>query len=97
MAAPRYVDQPQHEWSTWANELKERLLVECAGFSPGAQIGVQVQQGEPAEEILRSARKGRYDAIVLVRRSRFEPGRAATLRKVIQESPCPLLVVGGPE
>jgi nucleotide-binding universal stress UspA family protein len=97
IVAPRYVDQPQHEWSTWADELKERLLVECAGFSPGAHIGVHVQRGEPAEEIVRFARQGRYDAIVLVRRSRLQPGRAATLRSVIQQSPCPLLVVGGPE
>lgn len=97
IAAPRYVDQPQHEWSTWANELRERLLVECAGFSPGAAIGVHVQQGQPGEEIVRFARRGRFDAIVLVRKSRFEPGRAAVLRSVIQQSPCPLLVVGSTE
>jgi nucleotide-binding universal stress UspA family protein len=97
IVAPRYVDQPHHEWSTWENELKERLLVESAGFSPGADSDVHVQQGEPGEEIVRFARQGRYDAIVLVRRSGLEPGRAAILRSVIQRSPCPLLMVGGPE
>ncbi len=97
IVAPRYVDQPHHEWSTWENELKERLLVESAGFSPGADVGVHVQQGQPGEEIVRFARHGRYDAVVLVRRSRLEPGRAAILRNVIQHSPCPLLIVGGPE
>ena len=97
IVAPRYVDQPQHEWGTWATEIKERLLVECAGFAPGADVDVQVRQGEPAAEIVRLAREGRYDAVVLVRRSRLEPGRAGILRKVIQESPCPLLIVGGPE
>lgn len=97
MVAPRYVDQPQHEWGTWAKEVKERLLVECAGFAPGSDVGVQVLQGEPGAEIVRLAREGRYDAVVLVRRSRLEPGRAGILRKVIQESPCPLLIVGGPE
>jgi nucleotide-binding universal stress UspA family protein len=97
IVAPRYLDQPQHEWSTWANELKDRLLVECAGVSPAAHIPVHVQRGEPGEEIVRFARQGRYDAIVLVRESRLEPGRAATLREIIQRSPCPLLVVGGPQ
>jgi nucleotide-binding universal stress UspA family protein len=97
MVAPRYVDQPQHEWGTWAQEIKERLLVECAGFAPGADVGVQVLQGEPAAEILRFAREGNCDAIVLVRRSRLETGRAKTLRTIIQRSSCPLLVVGGPE
>ena len=97
MAGPRYVDQPQHEWSSWSKELWERLCVECAGVSPGAEIAVHVRQGEPAQEIIRFAREGSYDAIVLVRRSRLEPGRARTLREVIQQSPCPLIVVGGPE
>ncbi len=95
--APRYVDQPQHEWGTWAKEIKQRLLVECAGFAPGADVDVQVRQGEPGAEILRCAREGHCDAIVLVRRSRLEPGRATILRKVIQQSPCPLLLVGGQE
>jgi nucleotide-binding universal stress UspA family protein len=97
VVAPRYVDQPQHEWSTWARELKQRLLVECAGCAPDADVGIHVRSGEPAAEIVRFARQGRYDAIVLVRRSKLEPGRAAVLRTVLRQAPCPLLVVGGPE
>lgn len=96
MAGPRYVDQPHHEWSTWADELKQRLCFECAGFSQGMDIGVHLREGEPGAEIVRFAREGRYDAIVLVRRSRLEPDRARTLRKVVRESPCPILVIGGP-
>jgi nucleotide-binding universal stress UspA family protein len=97
MVTPRYVDQPQHEWGTWSKEIRERLLIECAGFAPGADVGVQVRQGDPGAEILRFARDGHCDAIVLVRRSRLEPGRAGILRTVIQQSPSPLLLVGGPE
>jgi nucleotide-binding universal stress UspA family protein len=97
IVAPRYVDQPQHEWGSWERELKERLLVECAGCAPDADVGVHVRSGEPGAEIIRFARPGGYDAIVLVRRSKLEKGRAATLRAVMQRSPCPLLVVGGPE
>jgi nucleotide-binding universal stress UspA family protein len=95
LAAPRYVDQPQHEWRSWESEVRERLIVECAGFSPSAAIAVHVRQGDPGGEIVRFAREGHFDAIVLVRRSRMEAERAPTLRHVIRESPCPLLVVGG--
>jgi nucleotide-binding universal stress UspA family protein len=96
IVAPRYVDQPQHEWASWIQELKERLIVECAGVSPGADVGVDIRQGDPGAEIVRFAREGHYDAVVLVRRSNLEPRRAQTLRTVIQRSPCPILVVGGP-
>jgi nucleotide-binding universal stress UspA family protein len=91
----RYVDQPQHEWQPWAQEMRQRLLVECAGCSPSADIGVFLRQGDPGREIVRFARDGSYDAIVLVRRSRLEPGRAVILRTVIRDATCPLLVVGG--
>ena len=97
MPAPRYVDQAQHEWKQWTQELADRLMVDCAGFSPDVHIGVSVREGEPGAEIVRFAREGRYDAIVLVRRSRLEPERAQTLRTVIRDSTCPLLMVGGEE
>jgi len=95
MHAPRYVDQPHHEWRDWEHEVKERLMVECAGFPPSAAVDVHVREGEPGPQIVQFAREGNYDAIVLVRRSRLEPDRARTLRHVIRESPCPLLIVGG--
>lgn len=96
MSAPRYVDQRQHEWRSWSSELRERLCAECAGISRGVEVGVYVLLGEPADEITRFSREGAYDAIVMVRRSRLEPGRGQILRTAIMHGPCPLLVVGGP-
>ncbi len=95
LPAPRYVDQQQHEWRNWSREVRERLMVECAGCAPGAEIAVQIREGDPGAEIVRFAGEGHYDAIVLVRRSRLEPERAPTLRTVIRTSPCPVFVVGG--
>jgi nucleotide-binding universal stress UspA family protein len=95
MGAPRYVDQPHHEWSNWTREMRERLAIECAGCSPSAQIGIHLRRGDPAAEIVHLAKEGTYDAIALVRRSRMEPGRARTLREVIRTAPCPLFVIGG--
>jgi nucleotide-binding universal stress UspA family protein len=97
MRGPRYVDQTQHEWKQWTLELAERLMVDCAGFARDVHIGVHVREGDPGAEIVRFAREGAYDAIVLVRRSRLEPERAQTLRTVIRDATCPLFVVGGEE
>jgi nucleotide-binding universal stress UspA family protein len=81
----------------WAHEVRERLRVACGGFSPGTQIGVYLRTGEPGSEIVRLAREGHYDTIVLVRRSKLEPGRAQILQTVMRHSPCPFLMVGGSE
>jgi len=34
LGAPQYVDQPQHEWPQWANEVITRLGVACAQCPP---------------------------------------------------------------
>ena len=91
----RYVDQSHHEWRTWSGEMQQRLLFECAGVSPSLEVSVFVQAGEPGREIVRFAQEHRDDAIVLVRQSKLEAGRAETLRHVLREASCPLLVVGG--
>lgn len=93
MSAPRYVDQPQHEWSQWASELVDRLSV-----SWGADIPVRVylRQGDIGSEIALFAAEQRYDAVVLVLRSRLEPGRARVLRAVLDNTSCPILLVGAP-
>jgi nucleotide-binding universal stress UspA family protein len=46
--------------------------------------------------IIRFAAEQHSDAVVLARRSHMEPGRAQVLRVVLDESPCPVLLVGEP-
>lgn len=92
--APRYLDQSQHEWRQWADEVADRLMRGCAGCPPDMPIEVHFGQGDPGLEIVKFAEAGGHDAIVVVRRSRLEPGRAATLRAVLAHAPCPVLVVG---
>ncbi len=93
--APRYVDQPQHEWPQWSNEVIDRLIAyaDCPACVP---MQMYLVLGEPAREITRFAREHGEDAIVLVRQSRLEPGRAAVLRAVLDQAPCPLLIIGAP-
>lgn len=95
IAGLKYVDQPQHEWKTWADEFKQRLIVQSAGYAPAADIGIHLREGDPAEEIVKFAELGRYDAIALVRRSKLQPGHGRTLQAVIRYSPCPFILAGG--
>jgi nucleotide-binding universal stress UspA family protein len=94
IGAPRYVDQPQHEWPHWAHEVIERLCGCCADCPPDVPVRMFMACGEIGVEIARFAAEHYHDAIVLVRRSRLEPGRARALRAVLAHAPCPVLVVG---
>ena len=94
IGAPQYVDQPQHEWPQWANEVITRLGEACAQFPPDMSVHTFLVQGDAGEAIARFAVEHESDAVVLARRSRLEPGRAAVLRAVLDQTPCPVLLVG---
>jgi nucleotide-binding universal stress UspA family protein len=95
LGAPRYVDQPHHEWPHWAGEVIDRLCAALAGRPAGVPIRTFLGRGEVGAEIARFAAEHHEDAIILVRRSRLEPGRARVLRTVLEAMPCPALLVGG--
>jgi nucleotide-binding universal stress UspA family protein len=97
LGAPRYVDQPQHEWPHWAREVIDRLGACVEGWPAGVPVRSFLTAGKIGPEIARFAAEYRADAIVLVRRSRLEPGRARVLRAVLEQTPCPILLAGGPE
>jgi len=97
VAAPRYVDQAQHEWPQWTVEVIERLANCCAGCPAEIEARAFLAQGEIGEEIARFARENDTDAIVLVRRSRLQPGRAKTIRAVLTLTQCFVIVIGGEE
>ncbi len=94
IGAPQYVDQPQHEWPTWANELSSRLGEICAKLPPSVPVRTFLARGEAGETIAHFAAEHESDAVVLARRSRLEEGRAAVLRRVLDRTPCPVLLVG---
>ena len=94
IGAPRYVDQPQHEWPAWADNVIRHLSACIGGRPPGLDIQVYLVAGDIAEEIAGFAAEHESDAIVLVRRSQLEVGRARVLRAVLDRTPCPVLLVG---
>ncbi|HEX5831315.1 MAG TPA: universal stress protein [Gemmatimonadaceae bacterium] len=92
MGAPRYVDQPQHEWSTWADEFLERLVALC-GCTPAVTPQVVLCTGDPGAEVVRVARERGSDLIVLAWRGHPEEGRGETVKTVVRGAPCPVCVV----
>jgi nucleotide-binding universal stress UspA family protein len=94
IGAPQYVDQPQHEWPLWANEVISRLLDACAQCPPNVPVRIFLAHGDAGEVIARFAAEHKSDAVVLARRSRLEPGHATVLRTVLDRTPCPVLLVG---
>jgi nucleotide-binding universal stress UspA family protein len=89
--APRYLDQPQHEWPAWAEEFMNRVL--AAGAPPSAvQFKLAVTSGRPGSEIAELARERVVDLVVMAWHGHWEPQTCAT-RVVIQTSGCPVLLV----
>jgi nucleotide-binding universal stress UspA family protein len=94
ITAPLYVDQPQHEWPEWASEVERRLSEGCAGCPQDVEVRTYLARGDAGEEITRFARENGSDAIVLVRRSRFQPGRAKVIRAVLEGTTSYVIIVG---
>ena len=90
LASPRYVDQPQHEWPAWAREFLERLQA-IGGAKGGIRCRLAVAHGEAGSAIVEFARQS--DLVVLAWRGALEPDRARTMRRVIRDTTCPVIVL----
>lgn len=86
--APRYTDQPQHEWGAWREEFAVRAG--CPG-PPACPARVDVAGGEPEAAVLAAAREA--DLVVVAWHGSLARGRAPTLRALLCGAPCPVLVV----
>ncbi|MGP0095141.1 MAG: universal stress protein [Xanthobacteraceae bacterium] len=88
---PRYLDQPQHAWPAWSREFLERVR----GFAFPAnieKIRLVLARGEAGAAILEFAQSNASDLIALAWRGRLEPERAQTMRRVIGDASCPVIV-----
>jgi nucleotide-binding universal stress UspA family protein len=91
LLSPRYVDQPQHEWPVWTREFLDRLRA-VGRARDGINIRLAVAQGEAGSAIVDFARANDSDLIILGWRGALEPDRARTMRRVIRDSGCPVVV-----
>lgn len=93
LTTPRYVDQPQYEWPAWVQECTDRFCAVAGGCPPVAPARVFVRHGEPRGEILSFAAERETDLIVLEWRGRFDPTHAEVVRGVLEQCPCPVLLL----
>ncbi len=92
LAAPRYLDQAQHEWPAWVEEFMGRLT--CLGCMPaGLSLRLLMARGKPGDEILRVARVRQADLIALAWHGCLGSERATVLKAILAAAPCPILVL----
>lgn len=94
--APRYVDQPQHEWPTWANEFLDRMM---ALGAPPAKVTfkLMVTGGQPGSEIADFSHDNRADLVVAAWHGGWDIEREGVLPVVVRRCGCPVLLVHAPE
>ncbi len=90
MPAPRFVDQEHYDWMAWQEEFRMRFS-QCPR---GGRHRVCVRVGEPGDVILRETRNLGAELIALAWKQDPRKGRAPRLRRLLEEAPCPVLVVG---
>ena len=92
ISAPCYVDQAQHEWPAWSREFLRRA---CCSRGVGAKLKLRVvlAVGKPEMEVLRCAREQHVDLIVLAWHGQLDAARAAIVKPLLRDAPCPLLLL----
>jgi len=91
LTTPLYVDQPQHEWPAWTREFVKRLACICP--LDHLHVSVVLAHGNPAAETVRLAKKQSTDLLVLAWRGEWEVPHAATLKAILREARCPIMVL----
>ncbi len=91
MPAPRYLDQPQHEWPNWANQFMNRML--ALGAPPSSvSFKLVVTGGQAGSEVAQVSRERQADLVVMAWRGNWDAPQSAT-KVVIRTAGCPVLLV----
>jgi nucleotide-binding universal stress UspA family protein len=93
MKPPLYVDQPHHEWQSYADEFLQRFVQAIGHMPEGVSTRFFVGAGDPASEILRFARELEADLAVLVWHGDAGEPHGHVFREVLEGSRCPVLVL----
>lgn len=92
LTAPRYIDQPQHEWPAWAHEFLARISG-LAQRPTAPKLRLFLLAGDPANKIVSFTQEHELDLVVLTSYGHWDPGRAETLKMVIRYCGSPVLVL----
>jgi nucleotide-binding universal stress UspA family protein len=91
---PYYIDQPQHEWPSWMQEVHDHLSASSSRHPLGITTHIHMGRGSSEAAVLHFVANHHNDAIVLVRRSHLEPGHGNVLRAILDQTPCPVFLTG---
>lgn len=91
LAAPLYVDQPQHEWPAWAEEFMKRVVAGGA-LRPGVHFKLKVIGGQAGSELADVAREQGVDLVVMAWHGHWDHADCAT-RVVVRNAGCPVMLV----
>jgi len=89
---PYYEDYPQHEWNSWSKEFMRRFCPILHNHNH-INLKLSLSHGNPAEEILNFADENKNDFIAIAWHGTFSKLRAATLKKVLSECGCPVMLI----
>lgn len=90
--APQYIDQPHHEWPSWADEFMSRLLALGAPAS-SIRFKLAVTGGQPGSEVAQFSRRQDIDLVVMGNSGDWAACKNTAKRVVIQTCGCPVLLV----
>lgn len=90
LRTPLYSDQPQHEWPAWRDEFLARAV--CHTQVPDG-LQLNLGHGSPGAETLRVAAADNADLIVLGWHGILDESHGATLRAVLSQAACPVMVI----
>ena len=92
LKVPYYEDSPHYEWPSWSQEFFRRFCQILRNHNH-IEFALSLSKGDPAEEILGFASENNNDLIAMAWHGKLGHLRAATLRKVVSEASCPILLI----
>ncbi len=100
MLPPYYLDRAYHDWLEWRSRVATWIRCHCEDLPRNAVIHAYLTTAKDRSDIGNAiaafAAEHVEDAVVLVRRSHLERGRAPVLHAVFTCTQCPVLLVAGP-
>lgn len=90
LTAPYYEDSPHQEWPVWSKEFLKRF---SSPVLKGIITNLFLSRGDPAVSIINFSKDKKTDLIISGWKGILSGHHANTLKKIIQEVACPILLI----
>ncbi|MFB3812795.1 MAG: universal stress protein [Terriglobales bacterium] len=92
LPAPRYIDQPHHEWPAWAREFVERMMA-LGAPATSMNFKLLVAGGQPGSEVAQFARDHLVDLVTVPWAGDWDSKPTGALKTIVGRSGCPVLLL----